>query len=524
MIPDGPLAGFLHTDNPLGIPVGGGDPGDPDPIVPGQWWTPNQNVSIFDARPAGFTQFTPQSGARLIHLSPSGSPSGAGTAGDPISNLDAALNMLRDNAGDWLLFESRDDYTWDLYSSYRRQKLRAGVGISWYGFGPRPRIIAPETLGYAYNTNHKWVGVHFVNPWGEIGNPLFNAGITKRNLSYLSNGSSNILIEDCESTGVELLFQDQTGSGMSNFTVRHHVGHYVFWGNSSSSTNNRPSASYVSHIANMLFEYNFHDFSGWHPDIVAGTYGGQTVTGAGANSRNHCYYIGEGGPQGPTIRHNFISRPSSHGWQLRPGGLGYKNIVYHAAIGGAFGYYDSRDLSRGALGAGIYSRMEGNLFLRGNGMYRLPGSCQSGAACTPARWGIQYTLKSTDSASATFESIDNVVAETSTILNNHESPPNPSSVREIWQLEQQYTGTDPSGGRVVRSGNKFWHYTNSTEGDGQFADPGRSIESYFGGLAGSTMTYDQCMQVFKTRPKNTLRAVLSIPTIHDHIMSGYEEI
>ena len=498
-------------------------PEDPVIIVPGQWYTPNQNTSIFDPVPNGFTQMQPVSGQRLIHYSPGGSSSGTGTAGDPTSNVQWAVEQMRDGAHDWILLEAgRDDYAFDLYSNFRRQRMCADVGIGWFGTGSRPRVIPPEPMGYTYNVGHKWIGLHLVNPYGEIGNPLFNAGLTFRNLQYLSTGGGDILVEDCESTGVELLFQDQTSSGMHDFTVRHHIGHYVFWGNSSSSVNKRPSASYVANIANMLFEYNVHDYSGWHPDIVAGTYGGQTVTGSGANSRNHCYYIGEGGPQGPTIRHNFISRPSSHGWQLRPGGEGYRNIVYYAAIGGAFGYYDSGNPTKGTLVAGRYSRMQENLFLRGNGMYRLPGSCQSGAACTSARWGLQYTLKPADSPSATFESLGNVVAETSTALTNHLSPPNPNSIREIWQLENLYTGSDPSGGRVTRSNNRFWHFTNGTEGDGQFVDPGRSIEGMFSAMAGEAMTYDQCVNVLKSRPKYTLNPAITIPAIHEYIMAGYE--
>lgn len=537
MIPDGPRAGWLHTENALGIAIGGGG-GDPDPgggdiIIPGQWWQPYSSVSVLATVGRGFTQITLPTDARMIYLSETGlDGTGRGlTPETPCRTLYAAAGLIRQGMGDILCIKRGESTIWDIDSGTRNRFVGGAPGrptiITWYGTGTRPKIVPSQPFDRTFHSHMWFVGINWVNPYAQFGNPLFNGGATKRNLALQSGGISYVLVEDCQFTGVELLMQVQGGLPMRDFTVRRNIWDYVYFGNSSTTNSTRPSCIYSQYVDNLTIEENVHDYCGWHPAVTPGTYGGVSVTGAGANQYNHCYYISEGSPyDGPLIRHNLISRPSSHGWQLRSGGIAYRNTVIYAAIGGQMGYTEVRNgvvtANKGIIPAGRVLRMQENLILRTNGMYRMLNSCQGGV-CTSAQWGLEYSTKDLgfDESQAIWESLGNVVAETSTALNNWPSSPSQNRVRENWRYNGVFSSTAPHNW-VTRVNNRFWHFTNGTEGDGLFADPGRSLEGYLSMLAQQSITYDAAMNVMKSRGAYEWHSELTPQKIHEYIMAGYE--
>jgi hypothetical protein len=529
LITEGPLSGWLHTRYSDGVYSPPVDPEDPEePPIPGQWWTPFSGTSVLDPVPTGFTQIVKPTDARLIYLAngPEASDTNNGLSpSTPKKTAVAATALIRQGEGDILCVKRGENILWDFNNFLVRNNLRGGAlgkrtYLTWYGTGHRPRII-PPVMDRTYHSHFGMVGIWWVNPYAEFGNPLFNGSATSRQLAFIGH-SSNILIEDCRFTGVE--FVATTGGQtavMSGFFFRRNITDYIYFGNSATTNSTRPSAMYSQGIQNLVITENVHDYCGWHPNVTAGTYNGVTITGAAANQYNHGYYIGESSPHdGPLVEHNLISRPSSHGWQLRSGGIARRNITYYAAVGGAFGYYDTANPTKGTQPAGRVLRMQENLLLRGNGMYRMPNSCQN-SVCTPARWGLQYTYKSTEST-AVFESLNNVVAETSTLLTNHASPPNPNTISETYQLHGGYFGSPPSPNYITSTGNKFYQFSSSTQGNGLYVDPGRSLEGYFSSLAGEVMTYNQSMDVLKNRGPYEWSTPLSTPKIWEYIYAGYD--
>lgn len=520
--PGHPAHGRILLKNPSGVV-------DPGVIIPGQWWTPYLGNSILDPAPSGFTQVTLANGARMIYLSDEGSDSNDGLAPSrPKRTQLEATGLIRQGMGDILCIRRGENTLWDFNTDYRiRNNLRGGAAgkptvITWYGTGTRPRVIPPQPMDRTYHSFMWFIGIHWVNPYAEFGNPLFNGGVTRRNLMFQAGGMTDGLVEDCRFTGCELTIQQHTGPYMANFTVRRNIWDYVYVGNSSTSQNERPSCIYSSHIDNLLIEENVHDFCGWHPDVVAGTYNGTTVTGSGSNQFNHCYYIQNGSPYpGPHIKNNLISRPSSHGWQLRSGGIAEFNLVCYASVGGAMGYWDSQDPSKGIIPAGRLLRMNDNVIMRANGMYRMLGSCQN-SVCSTARWGLDYTTKDIafDESQAIWESFNNIVSETSTDLTSWPTAPSQNTLREVWRHNGVYLSSAPHDW-VQRDNNKFYHYSSSTEGDGLYVDPGRSIEGYISSLAGEAITYDEAMDVLKNRGPYEWRSDLSPLAIRNHIAAGY---
>lgn len=489
-----------------------------EPTPSGEWFTPFSHDNVLATVPAGFTQVVLHSSGRMCYLADWGNDANTGLSpSQPKATPAAVMSLTRQGQGDIVCIERGSSTTWDLGDFTITNPLRGGVEgkptvITWFGTGTRPRVIAPS-MNRNYHSHIWWIGLNFVNPYAEFGNPLYNGSTTKRNFGVNGAGITNWRVEDCEFTGVERTYQSRDGSYVGNIVDRRNISHYVYSGSTSTTNSSRPSAIYSYACDNLTIEQNVEDFSGWHPDVVAGTYNGATITGAGANTYNHAYYIGEGNPHsGVNIFDNIMSRPSSHMAQLRSGGRAERNTGFYAAVGFALGYYDP------PIPDGRLCRLQDNLILRLHSMYRNAGSCQG--VCTPAMFGLDY---SAFNPNATYESIGNVIAETSTDLMSHASPPSPIRYSKTWYHPELggNRGFPNETNLVTSSGDRIWRIDSPTQGDGQFTDPGRSLEGYLSGLSGEEMTYDQSMNVLKSRGAYEWSLEVNPMAIHSYIMAGY---
>lgn len=271
------------------------------PVLPGAGGFTSPGSSSgwtkFTLRPAGLGYPDP---ARPIYVDPNGSDSNNGlTTNTPVKTLSKGKSLIRNGYGDWLLLKCGGSWNETLgrlnLSGY---SAAYPLLISSYGTGPRPRLIVPAddalllTLG---SDNLRYLAI--VDIYAEqSGGTGAGDGI-----AWVSGGG-NLLVEGCYLTGWDQAFQMLGGS---NFLFRRNVIADC-WG----------QGAYVENVSGITFAENVIDNVGFpNPDIY-----------------KHGLYIQKVNVSGVVIQDNIISQTSSHGIQLRPGGVVRNNLFARNSI------------------------------------------------------------------------------------------------------------------------------------------------------------------------------------------------
>src|SRR5690606_4293443 len=188
-------------------------------------------------------------------------------------------------------------------------------------------------------------------------------------------GNEDLLFEDNKFTLTEVVIQIWDGAPPKNIAFRRNIWTGAYYNQSSFNRNKRPSNIYADGVDGLVMEDNVFDYGGWH----------KTVAGAGANMFNHNIYV-----QHSTIgknlilRNNIITRASSHGAQLRSGGLAEDNFFGRNAIGLLIAHADKPTTAGTRVHAVNNVVSEGHTMIKGN------KPCSGAALCTPALWGIEF--------------------------------------------------------------------------------------------------------------------------------------
>jgi hypothetical protein len=271
----------------------------------------------------GFMTFTPPADARVYYVAESGSDSNSGLSESrPLRTLRAGYDKLRDGSGDWLLLKAGDVFeggfgTWGKSGQSMEKPLHVGV----YGDGDRPLVRTNGGgfwRGYTGVYNVRFDGIHAfanrrlpdVTEWKEGGMVMIGKG-------------GNILVHDCKIEGfkVNLVFQGFGGGVIRNVAFYRTIVNNAY-GHWDHAIGGHSQGIYAESVDALQFIECTFDRNGWNPGI----------SGAVRTKFNHNIYI-QDNCSDVTVRRNIITRGSSHGLQLRPGGDVVDNLFVRNALG-----------------------------------------------------------------------------------------------------------------------------------------------------------------------------------------------
>jgi len=337
----------------------------------------------------GFTPVLPSPDSRLVYVSSSGGSDAndCRSSKSPCKTLAAAIKHVRPGYPDHLYLKAGDVWQGESLGHLRTggRSTAEPMVVTSYGKGARPRIEArsgsPRSL--SFNTasqglmhNLSVIGLHFQNVKLVAGHREFTGVKKDAQTSMFLGAHSNILLEDNVFDHHEVIFQNWDSGEPQNITVRRNIFTGAYTNTSSySQSEGRPSNMYLDGVDGLLLEENVFDHGGWHA----------SAKGAGANMYNHNVYV-QYSDLGKThvVRNNFFTRASSHGIQMRSGGLAENNFFGRNAIGIMMGYGENKPLPTGTP-----VKAHRNVVTEGQSMIKGHDHCQGNNLCTTALWGFE---------------------------------------------------------------------------------------------------------------------------------------
>ena len=259
--------------------------------------------------------------------------------------------LLRDQFPDWLLLKRGDVWTnqWLGGSNGQWNKRGSGVTlpmvISGYGTGRRPQVTPTgnqpgfQRTGGGGSPN----SVDYVSLVGINFSPIRNTNSTSSAVYFLGSGL-NFLVEGCVCSGFAggITVQD----GASGTRIRRNICIDSF------ASGAHAQGIYLSHIFSTVIEENILDHNGYHPDWP----NNPAVTGTEPDVFNHNAYFATSCTD-IVFKNNFSSRASSHGLQLRPGGVAQGNFFLRNSLSLLIGGGDPQAVTHtsGITGSGLYN-------------------------------------------------------------------------------------------------------------------------------------------------------------------------
>ena len=277
----------------------------------------------------GWTIIEPEHDSRVIYISSSeGNDSNDGLSPQSAkATIQAAKYQLRHGYPDHLLLKKGDTFENQSIGGIKTSGRSAEEPLVFSTYGnsnERPLVIVPLGSnaflttggGGAPQTIDNWVvnGIHFRTQDEDTDR---GAG------AYLIRGGSNILIEDCvfERFHNGLTVQGADGA-FHNFKLRRSI----IIENHPLPGKGHSQGIYTSNVHGALIEENVFDTNGWHPEI----------NGAIPTIFNHNMYLNNGSSDFKVIG-NIVANASSHGMQLRCGGIVEDNLFVKNSINMLFG-------------------------------------------------------------------------------------------------------------------------------------------------------------------------------------------
>lgn len=535
-----PLLGKILFEYPNGI-----KPLEPGPGY-GMKWTPYSEIDpTSNKRDPGFIPLTVYSDTKRIYVAkysynyngtlvvPTDSNDGLSPLTPKLSELEG-VKLIEEGRSCHVYLRTDITHNGTVYNfsdsgtgmSQFRNALAGGedmskpVVITWFGTpeGKRPLVIPPIAL--TRSSGHSflwWDGIHFYVKEQDPEVFGFVPGASNK-LQYLNQGSSGVVIQDCEFTGAEIAIQDQVNSGMHTFIIHRCIGRPNFYRESSYNNTHRPSFSYISRIQNVTFTENVSKWAGWRPDVV----------GAGSNQFNHWLYFGETDSNlkvdTALVEHNIIFEPSAHAWQLRGGGTARENIAIGCSVGPSYGYMDRRDYTKGVVADGTKFTSIRNLTLKLQSMRRSPDACTGNGVCTTARFGNSNTFINPN---VEHTSIGDVVAH----IQDNEYDVSTSTGSQVYAVPEVDHGIrdlspHPLYAAAMTIVDRIaYHVDEPTQGDDlNLLDPTRDLGKFFEMVTGKETTDLEAIDFLLERPKSTWDNNYSHEKIHNWIYEGYQPV
>jgi hypothetical protein len=463
------------------------------PGIAGEAFAQSQSGSAGPPRDAGgWTVFTPSPDTHVIYVSNSaGSDQNSGrSTSSPVRTIARGLALLRNGYPDWLLLKKGDTWT-DQAIGYFGKNGRSAAEpmlVSSYGTGARPVIktnpalteAAIDTAGAPVGNFVAIVGLEFYAYTRDPGSSDFNSSTVSKEHSgvNLLSAVTWLLIEDCKFS----FYQGNSIQGWKapshGVTLRRNV--IV----DSYSTNAHSGGFYFSMVFNLVLEENVFDHNGWN----------EVVPGAGATIYNHNIYVQyDCGPA--TVIGNIFANASSHGSQVRPGGIVVDNLYVHNPIGLLVGSGENPTVTS------YSSRLARNVFTEGSDI----------TPSLPRGFGIDI-----GSNTGSVEIKDNIIAnESSSRAYGHGIAIGPGITAVTVSGNTIYRWDDP----IMDKGSKN-AVSNNAINLASFPEPDRSVETYNGSLGGDP-TLAAFLSEARKQSKDHWRPQYMAGAVNNYIRAGF---
>jgi hypothetical protein len=426
----------------------------------------------------GFTPLKESADTHKVYVSSTGgSDANEGLSEKaPLQSIAAGIAKLRTGHADWLLLKRGDAWTeglgqWKLSG----RSLSEPMVVTSYGpnGGARPLLKtahgalttfgggkSPQSMDYL-----AFIGLHFWAYKRDPDSPDFDgvsdSGNAENGVQWL-RGTKGLLIEDCvfQSYPTGLVIENGDGFGLSNVRLRRDIIIDSYFAGDSHS-----QGLYVSDLSDLLVEECIFDHNGWNEALMA--------QGAVRTIYNHNLYI-QKDTANAVVRNNILLRGSSHGMQLRPGGVAEGNLVARNAIG---------------------ILLAGNLTGRADGTNNVVLESDDVSASDTLGWGIEVGK---DVTAGSFSG--NVIA--------HENS----------------AGTDPmaliNSSKLSASDTVIYDW-GSASMPGPFVDPTRSLAKY-NGLHGGPGTFEDFVKELRAQSQQRWRKDYEAQAITAYIREGFK--
>ncbi len=274
---------------------------------------------------SGWTVFEPSADTRIIYVDAQGDDSNDGlTPQTAVRTAARAEGLVRDGHPDWILFEAGDTFDsvfggWGLSGRSEGERLL----VSTYGDGPRPVF---ETNGQTFvnvgkgGVNHvAFVGLHVYDNFRDPAHPHFDPEAEPTTGFRMIGVNSDLVFEDLhvEFFKDNIVLQGPNGDEPQSRDVR--IRRNII--RNSHSNQSHSQGIYIAQWEGVLIEQNLFDHNGWN----------DAVPGAEKTIFNHNVYV-QTNARNITVRDNIFARASSHGIQVRPGGIVENNLFVENAL------------------------------------------------------------------------------------------------------------------------------------------------------------------------------------------------
>ncbi|MBY6190732.1 DUF5011 domain-containing protein [Microbulbifer agarilyticus] len=436
--------------------------------------SPFSHIPITNEK-AGFTTILPASDSRLIYVSSStGDNANDGlTPETAVNSITRGKDLLRDGSPDWLLLKIGDEWQEGLgkwlksgrsasepmvVTAYgegtKRPLLMSGTkdGLRASGGGGSPQII----------DNLVFSGLHLYAQTRDPDASTFVEVTNNRGINWF-RGATYLLFEDnyIEHYKEGIQMHDLDNLNISGVVIRRNiiVDSYAVGAHS--------QGMYLAQTEGVLIEENIFDHNGWHPELA----------GAEATKFNHSVYIQKGNV-GVEIKNNIISRSSSHGMQLRPGGEILGNFLIRNPISILLGLNDD------GVDDGI---VRNNVILNGNDINS--DNAKRG-------WGIDFNPE------------NNAIVENNIVAHVMSDSGNRFAIKQ-----------SPNATYID---NIVYKWEEGTDDPMNYQDPDRTIEEY-DALMGGTGTYESFISSLRTQSRLTWNPAYSVENLKQFFRDGFEE-
>ena len=421
----------------------------------------------------GFTTFQPRSDSRLIYVSStSGSDSNDGLSpGTAVKSIKRGKSLLRDGYPDWLLLKIGDKWKEGLGKWVKSGRSSAEpMIITSFGQGTvRPILMtganhALRAFGGGGSPkqvdNLVFAGLHFYAETRDPEAPTFTSPTGKTGIVWM-RGTTFLLIEDnkIDHYRYGIALQDVDNLDMTGVFVRKNI--IV----DSYSTESHSQGIYVEKTEEVLIEENLFDHNGWHA----------TYPGAQATKFNHAIYIQSDNIE-VTIKNNIITRSSSHGMQLRPGGVIEGNFLIRNPISILLGLSDVSDSD---------GRVVDNVVLNGNDI---------GPADLRRGWGIDFKPENNALVK------NNIVAHV------------------MSDVGHRFAIADSTNATYVD--NVVYKWEEGTDDTKNYLDPKRTIEE-FNQLMGGGATFESFIENVRAQSRLDWNPDYSVEKINSFFQEGF---
>lgn len=285
----------------------------------------------------GWTPLAPSAASRVVYVSSVvGDDANDGLSQQrPKRTIAAGMALLRDRMPDWLLLRKGDTFVGGLGTSWNKSGasgVEPMVVGSYGGGGQRPRLLTGLACGFRKLSSA--VVEHVVIVGISMTSELYTGVENTAGVSWIGPGG-DLLIEDCEIIGFGTGVQIDGWQGMvQNVRIRRSIvaDSYSLLGHS--------QGIFMNMVDGILIEENVLDHNGWREGML----------GAEQTIFNHNLYLTKDTTANTTVRGNIVANASSHGMQMRRGGVCENNLVIGNPIGILFGQTQSAWPSQSATG------------------------------------------------------------------------------------------------------------------------------------------------------------------------------